>query len=286
MRFKYADTLLLVVVTIVFAGVAAALWVLMEAASIVPISVLLLASIFALLRHQFRVREGQDADQLRQFQALLTLYKLIPFRASPPGFVGWAATPEFALTIYDLVRERKPALVLELGSGASSVVIAAALEQNGGGRLVTIEQDEHFARRTRAALDRQGWSNVVDVVHAPIADVTIAGTSWKWYDSSALPDLDQIDVLIVDGPHRELQPMARYPALPMLFDRISPDAVIVVDDAHRKDERMAIERWTAEFDGLAVAFLDSPKGTAIIERRTSGRSGVAAGKQPQAQWSE
>ena len=285
-RFKYADTLLLVVVTTAFAAAAAALWILLEAASIVPISVLLLACIFALLRHQFRVRERQDADQLRQIQALLTLYKLIPFRASPPWFVGWAATPEFAVTIYDLVRDRKPRLVLELGSGASSVVLAAALDQNGRGRLVSIEQDAHYAERTRAALDLQGWSNVADIVHAPIADVTIVRTPWKWYDPTALTDLDQIDMLIVDGPHRELQRLARYPALPMLFDRLSPDAVIVVDDANRKDERAAIERWTAEFDGLSVAVLESPKGTAILERSTAVSSGVPAGRQPQTQWAE
>lgn len=265
-QFKHTDTFLLVAATVAFVAIALGFWLWLEAAAIVPLTTLLLAAVLALLLHQFRVRERQDTYQLRQFQALLTLYALIPFRSAPPTFTGWAATPEFAVTLYEFVRSRRPNLVLELGSGASSVVMAAALEQNGSGRLVSIEQDRDYAEKTRNALDRQGLAERAEVVHAPIGSVALDDGNWKWYDLEAVPTDAPIDLLVIDGPHRELQKMARYPALPILFDRLASDAFIVVDDAHRKDERRAIDRWTSEFDGLAVEMRDSPKGTAVIRR--------------------
>ncbi len=265
-QFKHADTFLLAAAVVAFAAMAIGLWLWLEAAAIVPLTTLLLAVVLALLLHQFRVRERQDTYQLRQFQALLTLYALIPFRSVPPAFTGWAATPEFAVTLYEFVRNRRPNLVLELGSGASSVVMAAALEQNGSGRLVSIEQDREYAEKTRNALDRQGLAERAEVVHAPITSVALDDGNWKWYDLDAVPTDAPIDLLVIDGPHRELQKMARYPALPILFDRLASDAVIVVDDAHRKDERRAMSRWTSEFDGLEVEMRDSPKGTAVIRR--------------------
>lgn len=266
MPFKHADTYFLVAATVAFAALALGLWLWLDAAAIVPISTLLLAAVLALLLHQFRLREGQDTHQLRQIQAFLTLYALIPFRSAPPAFTGWAATPEFAVTLYETVRSRRPRLVLELGSGASSVVMAAALEQNGSGRLVSVDQDRTYAERTRDALDRQGLAERAEVVHAPIRSIDLDGMRWKWYALSALPKDGPIDLLVIDGPHRELQKMARYPALPVLFDRLASDAVIVVDDANRKDERRAIDRWAAEFDGLEVKVHDSLKGTAVITR--------------------
>lgn len=268
-QFKYADTTLLVISAAVYGAAGAALWLWLGPVAVVPLATLLLAGVFALLLHQFRVRERQDVHQLRQIQALLTLYSLIPFKSTPPWFTGWAATPEFAVTLYKLVRQRKPNLVLELGSGASSLVMAAALAQNDVGRLVSLDQDKEYAARTRVALSQEGLDGVAQVIHAPIGKTTIDGHPWLWYDRASVPSEGPIDLLVIDGPNRELQKMARFPALPILFERLSPDAVVVLDDAHRKDERKAVERWLELDDRLEVELLDSPKGTAIISRRRS-----------------
>jgi hypothetical protein len=47
-----------------------------------------------------------------------------------------------ALALYAFVREQKPATIVEVGSGMSTRIALAALEDNGTGRLITIEPYE------------------------------------------------------------------------------------------------------------------------------------------------
>lgn len=46
-----------------------------------------------------------------------------------------------AAVCYALLRERRPSVVVEVGSGHSSRVIRAALDRNGGGRLICIDPE-------------------------------------------------------------------------------------------------------------------------------------------------
>lgn len=266
MQLKHPDTLLLAVMGSLYLVGTVGFWLWLGSAGWIPALTALLLLVGGLQLHLHRVREQQDAHQLRQIQAITALHQLIPFEAMSPWMTGWAATPEFAATLYDMVRDQKPLTIVELGSGASSVVIAAALEQNGVGRLVSIDQDSNYAAQTRASLDRQGLSHRADVVHAPLVDVRINEQTWLWYDVEKIPFDAAIDLLVIDGPHRELQKMARYPAIPLMIDRLSPDAVVVLDDAGRKDERRALQRWASEYDDLNVRFLSSQKGTAVLTR--------------------
>lgn len=272
MQLKHPDTFLLVVLGGLYLVAAMGFWLWLDTAGWVPSLTLLLILLGGLQLHLHRVRESQDAHQLRQIQAITALHQLIPFKAVSPWMTGWAATPEFAATLYDIVRDRKPKVVLELGSGASTVIVAAALEQNGGGRLISIDQDADYAAQTRAAVERHGLSRTAQVVHSPLTEASVDGETWLWYDMQTIPSADPIDLLIVDGPHRELQKMARYPAIPLLIGRLSAQAVIVLDDAERKDERLAVQRWTSEYDGFEVRFLSSRKGTAILTRTAERRA--------------
>lgn len=270
MHLKYQDTYLLIASGLIYLLLATGLWSWLGTGALVPLLTVLIVGLGALQLHLFRTRELQDTHLLRQVQALFSLYNLLEFRAQAPWFTGWAATPELAARLYQLVRDEEPELVVELGSGASSVVIAAALEQNGTGQLISIEQNEEFAARTRTELERQSLSRRARVEVAPIKKITVNGTECLWYDRDRIPNAGPIDVLVVDGPHRELQKMARFPALPLLFDLLAPDATIVLDDADRKDERRAVRKWLETFSGLEAEFIPTSKGLAII-RRTAAR---------------
>lgn len=271
MQLKHPDTFLLLVLGVLYLILATGFWLLLGPAGWVPSLTILLLLLSGLQLHLHRVRENQDTHQLRQVQALTSLHQLIRFDAVSPWMTGWAATPEFAATLYDIVRDRRPRTVIELGSGASTIILAAALEQNGGGRLVSVDQDADYAAQTRAALERHGLSQAAQVVHAPLTETRLDGEIWMWYDVRNIPSDETIDLLIVDGPHRELQKMSRYPALPLLIDRLSPDAVVILDDAGRKDERRAVQRWASEYQDFTVRFLNSKKGTAILSRTSDVR---------------
>jgi hypothetical protein len=54
------------------------------------------------------------------------------------------------------------------------------------------------------------------------------------YDLSVLADeITGVDLLFVDGPVGDTSPQARYPALPVLADRLTDDTLVLLDDSNR-----------------------------------------------------
>jgi hypothetical protein len=142
-----------------------------------------------------------------------------------PSSGDFALNPTDLLDLLHLVRLRQPRLVVELGSGTSTVWLAYALEQYGG-KLVSLDHDSDYARQSRTMLAAHGLSAVAEVRDAPLRELTANGKTYQWYDVDQLADLTGIDLLLVDGP-----PAATGP-----------------DD--REDERDAVRRWTEEVPGL------------------------------------
>jgi len=201
--------------------------------------------------------------QSREIEALVQLFQQFTPRAPMPSSGDFALNPTDLLDLLHLVRLRQPRLVVELGSGTSSVWLAYALEQHGG-RLVSLDHDAGYARQTRAMLAAHGLNAVASVRHAPLRELTANGKTYQWYDVDKLTDLTGIDLLLVDGPPEATGPDARYPALSVLAKRLAGTATVVLDDANRPDERDAVRRWTEEVPGLTE------------EQRLLGRHAVLA----------
>ena len=70
---------------------------------------------------------GELAQTYRQIEALVMLAKCLPLRHPLPPMRGSAISPDLALLLYELVHDHHPALVVECGSGVSSLVIGYAL---------------------------------------------------------------------------------------------------------------------------------------------------------------
>ncbi len=73
--------------------------------------------------------------------------------------------------------------------------------------------------------------------------------------------------MVVDGPPQHVHQLARYPALPMLYERLSTDAVVFLDDAARKNEQAIIRRWKQEFQDFEVSEIRTEKGVAALRRQ-------------------
>ncbi|MEU8613626.1 class I SAM-dependent methyltransferase [Actinoplanes sp. NPDC048791] len=187
--------------------------------------------------------------QSREIEALVQLFQQFTPRAPMPSSGDFALNPTDLLELLHLVRLRQPRLVVELGSGTSSVWLAYALEQYGG-KLVSLDHDPDYARQTRTMLAAHGLNAVAEVREAPLRELTVNGKTYQWYDADKLTDLTGIDLLLVDGPPAATGPDARYPALSVLAGRLAGTATVVLDDANREDERDAVRRWTEEVPGL------------------------------------
>ncbi len=228
-----------------------------------------------------RIRE-EGVLTSRQVQALLDVYTRVEPRLPLPPMRHMVISPDFAATLISLVRSQAPQVILELGSGTSTLLSSYCLEKNQSGRLISLDHEARFANETRQAVQQHGLSHIAEVFHAPLKPVAIGGQTFQWYDLSALSEIPQIDLLVVDGPPAFLSKNARYPALPLLLPYLSPDATILVDDAARPDEKAIVRDWVAQFPEFEKTEYAHEKGTVLLRRRAQeGNKQVAAGAHDQ-----
>jgi predicted O-methyltransferase YrrM len=215
-------------------------------------------------RRQVRLLRGETSRLYGQLEALAAIRDTLDGRLALPSTRDWAASADLLRELITVVLARRPRVVVETGSGTSTVIIAACLQRLGGGHLWSLEHLPRFAGETRAMLEARGLADWATVVDAPLADVRIGDGTWSWYDLAGFPVGGPIEILFVDGPPGDTGPLARYPALPMLLDRLAPGAAVLVDDGARPDERAMIARWRAEVPALDVRQLPLEKGGTLL----------------------
>ncbi|MBI4781801.1 MAG: class I SAM-dependent methyltransferase [Oscillatoriophycideae cyanobacterium NC_groundwater_1537_Pr4_S-0.65um_50_18] len=211
---------------------------------------------------------AQRRQDYRQIESLFSVFALLKLSHPLPSMREWAISPDMAALIIALVHERKPKRVVEVSSGISTLMVAYCLQQIGEGSVVSLEHEAQFADASREQVGRHGLQNIAKVIHAPLVPVTIADQTWQWYDIAPHQAiLHPIDLLIIDGPPGDLQHQSRYPALPQLFDALSADAMVVLDDGDRADEQAIVARWQQEFPGIQVQRIANEKGAFVLHVR-------------------
>jgi len=218
--------------------------------------------------HRADIAERQnqtDQSMLRQFKhtpaeldALLQVHRRLELEDPLPLMGGWALSPRGMLQALDLIEDPGVALVVECGSGTSTLFLARALQLKGSGRLVSLEHLSEYAERTRSALEEHGLDEFAEVRLAPLEGVAVDGTSYLWYAPSSFADLSAADVVIVDGPPGSTGTWARFPAYPLLREALNEVAVLLVDDIGRADERAMVDAWL-EMGGLVETPALSPE---------------------------
>lgn len=157
---------------------------------------------------------------------------------------GWRLPDDACALLERLVREHEPELIVECGSGRSTLVLARAAGAYGG-HVVSLEHDPIYVTETNKLLEPFPAREFADVRYAPLEE---HGGSMppRWYARHAWEDLHGIGMLLVDGPPGGSARWARSPAVPLLRDQMLPGCLVVLDDAQRDDERQAIAAWGIE----------------------------------------
>jgi Methyltransferase domain len=165
------------------------------------------------------------------------------------GFLPWsegAMSPAGLATVATEISFAERRCVVELGSGVSTVVLARLARQLRG-RIWAVEHHPGWAGWVRRQLDRDGLGAVATVIEAELVAHPRGLAGAPWYDERALGELpaEGIELLLVDGPPGYGEGMAgsRYPALPLLGERLAPGALAVLDDADRPAEREILDTW-------------------------------------------
>jgi predicted O-methyltransferase YrrM len=213
-------------------------------------------------------------NNYRQLESLFSIFSVIKPNHVLPPMRKWAISPDFATVIISLIHEQKPKVIVEASSGVSTLLSAYCLKQIGEGAVFSLEHHEKYTKISSNNVRKHGLEDIVNVIHAPIKEYMIGDKKWQWYDTEKIAD-KEIDMLIIDGPERLLQKMSRYPAVPLLFKQLSKNAIIVLDDANRKEEEQIVKLWVQEFNSFEIERISNEKGAVILRRKISSAEEVA-----------
>jgi predicted O-methyltransferase YrrM len=123
--------------------------------------------------------------------------------------------PDVGRLLYALVRASRPETVVEFGTsfGISTIHLAAAVTDNGTGRVVTTELSDRKAAAARENLAEAGLAGVVTILagdaRETLADVT-----------------GPIGVVLLDG-WKDLY----LPVMQLLQPQLTPGALVIADDS-------------------------------------------------------
>jgi predicted O-methyltransferase YrrM len=190
---------------------------------------MLSAQIDAIKRRLHQVADDQ--------QDAVAMQALAPLQGAFLPWTPYSMRPSVIVAVLsDIVINRRD-LIVECGSGNSTVYTARLLERRGSGRIVSLDDDSDWAGRTRELLAAEGLSDRAEVVHVPLR----AG----WYDPAAIPELSGIGLLVVDGPPANAPDTAqnRAGAVAYFESRLAPDATVILDDMRRGGEAAVLEMW-------------------------------------------
>ncbi len=168
-----------------------------------------------------------DRNDYRQYYAQLKDHPL-------------AVSRDTGKLLYILARSVRARSIVEFGTsfGISTLHLAAALRDNGGGRLIGSELEPSKIKRARENLAAAGLSDLVEIREGDALE-TLARD---------LPET--IDFVLLDGAK------SLYPSiLALLEDRLRSGALIVADNADASPDYLARVRAVAN-GYLSVPFAD------------------------------
>ncbi len=131
--------------------------------------------------------------------------------------------PDVGQLLYLLTRLKRPQAIVEVGTsfGVSAIHFAAALKDNGHGRLIAAELSNKKVEAARANLAATGLGDLVDIR---------AGDAFETLKSLNL----KIDILLLDGWKDGYLAM-----LKLLEPKLAPGALVVGDDTKLFPDRLA-----------------------------------------------
>lgn len=212
-----------------------------------------------LYRALHRQIEIQQFKVFRQAEALAGLYNTLDIQHPLPTTRHRAASPDFLHLLAREIFRVQPELIVEAGSGTSTLVAAYCLKKLGRGKIISLDHLEKYADISRQTIKSHGLDKFAEVRYAPIKEYEIDDKKYPWYDNTGLEALGRIDLLVVDGPPRNIAVDARYPAIPILIDKLHENSIVLLDDGARPAEKEIVAQWKQKY-GLDYTVEPMEKG--------------------------
>lgn len=173
-----------------------------------------------------------------------------------------------ATVLLRFIREHGCRRVLEFGAGASSWVIAHALQSVGGGELVSVEQDPGWCREIWAKVRSYPCvqSNMLQASYRFAYTRTGPQYLLDAKTTQQIQDSGPYDLIFIDAPQGYF---GRDGTLHAAMPAMAKGALVVLDDASRWKERRIVQRWLKQYPSLTQVHFDSQrdqgKGVAVLQ---------------------
>ena len=196
---------------------------------------------------------------------------------------GWAMALDALRFLSILVKHLKPQHILEFGSGLSTQVLKSACAPlHPLCHISSVDHDPDFGGNSQGILpDDPESSCLVSFQLAPLVARDFGGKTLPAYflGPEGLASQRPVDLVIIDGPPVVLG--GREGTLYQAMEYARPGTMVLLDDAKRAEEQMAISRWKEVlgdsveeslmpgfFKGLAAIIVHEPlQGSDLLTRR-------------------
>jgi len=173
---------------------------------------------------------------------------------------GWALDGETIDRLVEVVRAQTPRTVVEFGSGTSTIVLASLLADTDGARVISFDENNHWADRTSDTLRERGLDHVAVVNALPLIKGRGAPMSFGLTaEAERLLRRHPPDLALVDGPTLE-SGASRLGALDILSPFVRTDLTVLLDDALRDAELCIASEWKKRADLSIHGIRATPKG--------------------------
>ena len=218
--------------------------------------------------------QKQTSNAVQQLESYMAIENYLSTGALLSGFHGWPISPDIGLFIINQMRRKQYDLIIEFGSGTSTLLFAKLAAAQHHEKLMSnllpqkiISFDHHidYYHQTQELLNLNHVAEYVDLVHAPLREWKENEQIFLYYDCEAkLQQLAQIlngkqakILVLVDGPPGNTCKDARYPAVPLLFKYLEKHLIdIILDDAARAEEKEVAMKWQALLNVQKINFTD------------------------------
>lgn len=252
----------------------------------------LIKKLTALVVSTERSINESSANDANQLGNLIGIQNYLIHGEHPIPFRGKQISPDLGLLLIDLLSKNCYDLVLEFGSGTSTVLMAEFIAgrrkadtpayASASPQIIAFEHELSQQKKTQFLVERKELRHIAKVHLTPLetygeGDDTGAlfyGCGRVLAEAAAQlnPDGGNRVLVLVDGPPEGTNLMARLPALDVLRAHFPMACIELVLNGYRRPNELAIvETWARECTRAGIPFsfeeVQTEKGCAIFRHR-------------------
>lgn len=162
----------------------------------------------------------------------------------------WTLPRATAEALLKRLDERQPKLIVECGSGNSTVLLNDWAARNDA-KVISLEHEMEYFTRTWRALEARDL-DTDGLRFCPLEETSDDHFSYVWYGAKmegllrSLYDGARADFVLVDGPPGTV---GRYGAMPALWPLLAEKWELWLDDYQRTHEQQVLDAWSAYYGG-------------------------------------